>query len=84
MIEDKSTGKKAYAIVAEGGAKKNGMGEVSLKAAWDLGYTDASGTSGPTGDFEITVFPGSDVPWPPNDVDTLNAMIVEEGQKWRP
>ena len=57
-IVDNNTGKYVFAIVGDVGSAKRGMGEVSLKAAWDLGfsYREANGMCGPEGNFTITIY----------------------------
>lgn len=46
-------------MVADRGHDYN---EVSLKVAWDLGYS-ASGLYGPAGDFETIYFPNTRINW---------------------
>ncbi len=62
VVIDHSTNKHVYAIVGDRG-NPNKFNEVSLKVAWDLGYTEASGRSGPKGNFEVIYFPNTAVSW---------------------
>ena len=83
MVMNNENGKYAYAIVADGGPDKNGFGEVSLKAAWDLGFSEdeANGACGPEGDFTITVYPGTRQEW---TSDSLYDQIQNAGRALYP
>lgn len=54
---EKKTG--TYCAVYDAGPSKNGWGEVSIKAAWNLGYSEsqANGRRGPAGNFSIYIDP---------------------------
>ena len=83
VVIDNSNGNYAYAVVGDGGSPKNGYGEVSLKAAWDLGYTEneANGAWGPEGKFTIILFPGTRENW---TSDNLYQQIQDCGSKLYP
>ena len=58
-ITNSSTGKSIYAVVGDGG-NTGGIGEISYKAAKDLGFSDVSKTSASSNDkVNIFIFQGS-------------------------
>ena len=63
VVIDNKTGRYVYAIIGDGGPSKNGFGEVSLKVAWELGYSNSTGANGPEGDFTIVIYPGTRQAW---------------------
>ena len=69
VVIDNSNGNFAYAVIGDGGKPENGFGEVSLKAAWDLGFSEseAYGACGPEGDFTIMIFPDTRQNWTNSD-----------------
>ena len=73
----------AYAVIADGCKATSGDGEVSLKAAWDLGYTyeQANGGCGPEGEFTIILFPGTRQEW---TSDNLYEQIQAAGRRLYP
>ena len=83
IVIDHSTGKYVYAVIGDGGPSKNGYGEVSLKVAWDLGYSEkeANGARGPSGKFTIILFPGTRQNWNSNN---LYDQIQETGNSLFP
>lgn len=76
-VYDKKTKKRIYAIVADCGPNK--YNEVSLKAAWSLGYYDATGNNGPEGKFEIIIWRNSAINW---KYKNLQKQIDEYGKKY--
>lgn len=63
IVIDCDTGEYVYAIVGDRGPESQYFCEVSLSVAWDLGYSSASGTSGPEGNFKTIVYPGTARGW---------------------
>ena len=61
-IYDRKKHKRIYAIVADIGPDGK-YNEVSLAAAWNLGYTDATGNNGPSGSFVVTIWKNSQRSW---------------------
>lgn len=57
LVVDNVKKTSCYCIVYDSGSNTEGWGQVSLKAAWSLGYTteEANGKKGPSGDFSIYV-----------------------------
>ena len=85
VVIDHDTGKYVYAIVGERGprAPRDGyFSEVSLSVAWDLGYTWADGGSGPRGNFETIIFPGTARTW--SSVDELVRDLDRYGAQLYP
>ncbi len=76
-IYDKKKKKVIYAIVADCGPNK--YNEVSLKAAWNLGYTDATGNNGPEGSFQIIIWKNSKIDW---KYKNLQKQINKYGSKY--
>ena len=77
-IYDKKKKKRIYAIVADCGGQ-NKYNEVSLKAAWNLGYKDATGNNGPEGKFQIIIWKKSAVAWKYKD---LQKQIDQYGSEY--
>ena len=78
VLIDNNTGKYVFCIVGDKGPK-NQYREVSVSAAKKLGYKDASGISGPSGDFTFIIFPNSKIDW---KYDSLQKQINREGAKY--
>ena len=57
VVIDNNKDTHSYAVVGDAGPAKNGWGEVSLKCAWNLGYSksEANGSRGPNSNFTIYV-----------------------------
>ena len=73
-----------YAVVGDVGPDKNGWGEVSLKCAWNLGYTSkqANGKQGPKSNFIIIIFNDSKPKWTNKSSSSkINKQINDEGKK---
>ena len=63
-LTDLKTGNTVWCIVGEVGPTGTNFGEVSIAAVWDVGYSDhMSANYGISGDFEITIYPGSNEGW---------------------
>ena len=62
LVIDRATGNSLFAIVGDRGPKGK-HNEVSLRVAWDLGYSWADGSMGPRGDFQIVYFPDTNHEW---------------------
>ena len=75
MIRKKN--KRIYAIVADCGPNK--YNEVSLKAAWNLGYKNATGNNGPSGNFEVIIWKNSKISW---KYSGLQKQINDYGAKY--
>ena len=83
LIVDNVKKTSTYAIVADVGRAENGMGEVSLRAAWDLGYSreEAWGThfAPPTGaSYTIIIFPDTHQDWKNGQV---RQQLMEAGDQ---
>ena len=76
-IYDKKKKKRIYAIVADCGPNK--YNEVSLKAAWNLGYKNATGNNGPSGNFEVIIWKNSKISW---KYSGLQKQINDYGAKY--
>ena len=81
-ITDHTKGTSTYAVVGDQGPARSGWGEVSVKAAWNLGYTkaEANGRQGPNSNFTIEIYMDSKPDWT-KDKTKLEAQIQEEGAK---
>ena len=62
LVIDCETGSSLFAIVGDRGPKGK-HNEVSLRVAWDLGYSRADGSSGPEGNFQIIYIPNTKRNW---------------------
>ena len=78
ILVDNNTGKFVYCIIADKGPNGKYQ-EVSIAAARNLGYSNASGTSGPSGDFTFILIPNSKIDW---KASNLQSQIDEEGKKY--
>ena len=67
VLTDNNTGKRVYAIVGDVSAAGKDVHEVSVFASRKLGYTNASGKNGPTGNFTIRIYPGTRRNWSSNN-----------------
>jgi hypothetical protein len=74
IVMDCDTGEYVFAVVGERGPDDQYFCEVSLSVAWDLGYTWASGASGPEGHFKTFVYPGTARTW--NSRQELVDMLI--------
>lgn len=78
LVVDNKKNTSTYAIVGDAGPKKGNWKEVSLKCAWNLGYSDkeANGRRGPAGNFTVYVDPEASVSYTRGmSVDQLNSYI---------
>ena len=83
LVIDNKKNTSTYAIVGDAGPKNGDWREVSLKCAWNLGYSEseANGRRGPKGNFTVYVDPEASVSYTRGmSVDQLNAKIVEYGR----
>ncbi|MDP4147166.1 MAG: DNRLRE domain-containing protein [Bacillota bacterium] len=76
VVRDLKTGKFVYAICGDLGPDGK-YHEVSLCTPWDLGL-EATPYSGPEGNFQYIVFPGTKQNW---KIDNLQSQIDEAGKK---
>ena len=81
VLIDNNKHTNTYCIIGDAGPSANGWGEVSLKAAWNLGYSEkqANGSRGPRSNFTIIVFTDSVPKW--NSKKDLNSQIEAECKK---
>lgn len=81
LVVDNNKKTSTYAMVGDAGPAKNGWGEVSLKCAWNLGYSknEANGSRGPVSNFSIYVDTSSKPSWKGNYTN-VNSMIQSEGK----
>lgn len=80
VLIDRKTGKYVFCIIGDKGPKDQ-YREVSIAAAQRLGYPNASGASGPSGDFEFVLIPNSKINW---QSENLQQQIDAEGAKYYP
>lgn len=80
LVVDNGKKTQVWCLVGDAGPAKNGWGEVSLKCAWDLGYSkkEANGSQGPNGNFSIYVWPSVKPNWSSSN---LVSQIKSEGEK---
>ena len=78
IVIDHSSGKYVFAVVGDRG-NPGKFNEVSMSVAWDLGYTWADGSSGPSGNFETIIFPNTAAKW--SSVDSLVSNLNDWGQR---
>lgn len=81
VLIDNNKNTNTYCIIGDAGPSANGWGEVSLKAAWNLGYSEkqANGSRGPRSNFTIVVFTDSVPKW--DSKKDLNSQIESECKK---
>ena len=81
-IQDNNKDTFTYCVVGDVGPSSNGWGEVSLKAAWNLGYSqdEANGSRGPYGNFTIYVFEDSLQDWKNINTSNLEYTIQTLGK----
>lgn len=83
LVIDNKKNTSTYAIVGDAGPKNGDWKEVSLKCAWNLGYSEneANGRRGPASNFTVYVDPEATVSYTRGmSVDQLNAKITEYGR----
>lgn len=83
LVVDNRRKTSTYAIVGDAGPAKGDWKEVSLKCAWNLGYSqnEANGRRGPAGNFTVYVDPDASVSYSAGmSISQLNNKIVEYGR----
>lgn len=83
LVVDNNKKTSTYAIVGDAGPTNGDWKEVSLKCAWNLGYSEkqANGRQGPKGNFTVYVDPDASVSYTKGmSVAQLNSKITELGK----
>ena len=79
LVIDKTKNTYVFGVCADAGPA---WGEISLKAAWDLGHTSASGAAGYTSNSKIIIFPKISCKLSEcNSVKEVNARIKAKGKE---